>query len=76
MTPAMKKAERWLEENGGSGILDRYGRMVAGGETASQFDSSTWLRLVAAGRIVGCDGRLYGCARQVEEWRRQREVAS
>lgn len=57
MTAAMKRAERWLSDRGGSGILDRYGRMVARGEVATQYDASTWLRLVATGHVQASGGR-------------------
>lgn len=46
MSKAMRHAEEWLRERGGTGIIDRYGRVVASGEAAGQFDAATWLRLV------------------------------
>lgn len=56
-TVAMRKAEVWLRDRGGSGLIDRYGRLVAAGEVAT-FDASTWLRLVAAGKLAGNEGRI------------------
>ena len=60
LTKAQERAIKWLEERGGSGVLDRYGRLVAGGEVASQFHPTTWLRLVAGGALRGGSGRLTG----------------
>ncbi len=58
LTKSQERAIEWLKERGGSGILDRYGRLVAGGEVASQFHPTTWLRLVAVGAVRGEGGRL------------------
>ncbi len=58
MTDAMKRAFKWLEDRGGSGVIDRHGRVVAGGEHSTQ-DASTWLRLVAAGQLVGRRNRIF-----------------
>ena len=58
LTKAQIRAVKWLNERGGSGVLDRYGRLVAGGEVASSVHPTTWLRLVAAGIIQGREGRL------------------
>lgn len=58
ITEPMRTAYAWLVERGGSGVLDRYGRMLAAGERAARFDSSTWLRLVACGALRGSGGRL------------------
>lgn len=57
-TATMRKAEKWLRERGGHGLIDRYGRVVAAGEVAKEFDASTWLRLVAHARLTGNDGRI------------------
>lgn len=51
MTRAMLKALIWLSDHGGDGVIDRYGRIVAGGETSPQ--SPTWLRLMTHGLITG-----------------------
>ena len=56
-TLTMQKARKWLEERGGSGVIDRYGRLLAAGELAP-FADTTWLRLVAAGRLIGSDGHI------------------
>ena len=58
MTKAMERALKWLGEHGGSGVLDRYGRVLAGGEVSSQFHPTTWLRLVSVGRLAGYGGRI------------------
>jgi len=57
VTDAMKKALSWLKDRGHSGVIDRHGRVLAAGETAS-FDAATWLRLVASGHVEGGHGRL------------------
>ncbi len=58
LTETQQRALKWLNEHNGSGILDRYGRLVAGGEVATQFHPTTWLRLVATGLVNGHEGRL------------------
>ena len=58
LTGAQQRALKWLCERNGAGVLDRYGRLVAGGEVATQFHPTTWLRLVAAGMVNGHEGRL------------------
>ncbi len=58
LTKAQERAIKWLSERGGSGVLDRYGRLIAGGEVASQFHPTTWVRLVAKGAVRGGGGRL------------------
>ena len=50
-TKAMIRALIWLREHNGVGVLNRYGRVMAGGETASHIDASTWLRLILAGYV-------------------------
>lgn len=50
-TKAMIRALIWLREHDGVGVLNRYGRVRAGGETASHTDASTWLRLILAGYV-------------------------
>ncbi len=57
-TGTMYLALTWLHDHGGDGVIDKYGRIVAQGEVA-KFDSSTWLRLVAAGHLRSlASGRL------------------
>ena len=58
LTKAQQRALKWLCDHNGSGILDRYGRLVAGGEVATQFHPATWLRLVAIEMVDGHGGRL------------------
>ena len=50
-TKAMIRALIWLREHDGVGVLNRYGRVRAAGETASHIDASTWLRLILAGYV-------------------------
>ena len=59
LTDAMRRAYDWLKQRGQQGVIDRYGRVVAGGEVATQFDSSTWLRLVSRGHLIGEGGRVW-----------------
>ncbi len=58
LTKAQVRAVKWLQERGGSGVLDRYGRLVAAGEVATSVHPTTWLRLVAGGMLSGQNGRL------------------
>ena len=50
-TKTMIRALIWLREHDGVGVLNRYGRVRAGGETASHIDPTTWLRLILAGHV-------------------------
>ena len=59
LTTAQQRAVKWLSERNGSGVLDRYGRLVAGGDVATQIHPTTWLRLVVAEMVVGHARRLY-----------------
>jgi hypothetical protein len=56
MTAAQIIALLWLSERGGSGTLDRYGRVCAGGQARL---TGSWLRLVALGYIAGGNGRIW-----------------
>ena len=57
LSKAQDRALKWLQERGGTGTVDRYGRVLAAGETCPT-DPATWLRLVAVGRIEGWGSRL------------------
>lgn len=46
----------WLRERGGRGFVDRFGRVVAQGETRPRGSWIAWLGLVARGLIEGRDG--------------------
>lgn len=52
----MDTAVKWLSDHGGSGVQDRYGHVVAGGETARHIPALTWCRCVFAGRLVVPEG--------------------
>jgi hypothetical protein len=54
----------WLTEKGGSGVIDGYGRVQAGGETSSTGAMIAWLMLVQKGYVVGHKGRLYALKTQ------------
>jgi hypothetical protein len=58
LTEAQHNDLLWLYRMGGSGHLDRYGRLVAGGETKNQGSTVAWLNLVIKGMIVGGEDRL------------------
>lgn len=58
MTEDQEKWLNWLRNRGGSGYVDRWGRVVAGGEVAAQGAATAWLKLIAQGRIVGGKERL------------------
>lgn len=58
LTEAQHEKLAWLHQRGGSGYLDKFGRLVAGGEYLPQGCWPAWLNLVANGLISGADGRL------------------
>lgn len=58
LTDAQLEKLRWLNERGGSGVLDRYGRMVAAGEAGHPAWQQSWLNLVAKGLLSGGNDRL------------------
>lgn len=58
MSDAQLACLRWLDERGGSAVIDRYSRLAAGGETRPQGSWPAWLRLVADGLVVGSKGTL------------------
>ena len=51
LTKSMIRALIWLREHDGVGVLNRYGRVSAAGETASHIDPTIWLRLILAGYV-------------------------
>jgi len=51
LTDAQRTNLRWLHGHGGSGYLDRHGRVVAGGETRPQGSWICWLNLIANGLV-------------------------
>jgi hypothetical protein len=53
----MLKALVWIDRRGGSGVLDKYSRVLSGGEV-SNAAPATWLRLATFGFIEGYEGRL------------------
>ncbi len=58
LTDAQNEKLGWLHKQGGSGYLDKHGRVVAGGDYMPQGCWPAWLNLVAHGLIAGGDGRL------------------
>lgn len=44
LSKAQTRALRWLDNQGGEGVVDQYGRVLAAGELNGT-DASTWLRL-------------------------------
>jgi len=58
LTDAQTEKLEWLHKQGGSGYLDKHGRMVAGGDHMPQGCWPAWLNLVAHGLIAGGDGRI------------------
>ena len=57
LSPGQKRALAWLAERGGSGVLDRYGTLVAQGEKCPAAPQ-TWLRLFLSGHAKAVDGRI------------------
>jgi hypothetical protein len=58
MTPDQSKWLQWLVERGSSGVLDRFGRVMAGGDRAPQGSQTAWLGLVAKGYVAGQEDRI------------------
>lgn len=48
----------WLHENGGSGWLDQYGRVIANGANSKQGSQVSWLNLFVKGMVVAHTGRI------------------
>ena len=63
MTKGQEHWLNWLKKHGGSGHVDRYGRVVAGGEVSPQGALICWIHLVAEGAVWGDHGRLHGTGR-------------
>lgn len=59
LTEAQERNLRWLISQGGDGIVDKYGRVSAEGETAPQGSFPAWLKMIAYGLIEGKRGRLF-----------------
>ncbi len=58
LTDKQAKWLNWLKERGGSGYLDAYGRVVAGGEVSPQGAMVCWMKMIAGGYVRGGDDRL------------------
>ena len=63
LTETMRRALRWLSRQGGSGVLDKQGRVLAGGEVGGTtkyrgYLPATWLRLFVRGYVEAADGRI------------------
>lgn len=58
MTDKQKYWLQWLKDRGGSGYVDRYGRVVAGGDMSPQGACVTWLKLTSAGLVIGGGNRI------------------
>lgn len=52
ITDAQARAIQFLGWRNGRGVIDRYGRVLAAGETG-HFDPATFLRLIAKGFVHG-----------------------
>ena len=51
LTEAQNRAMKWLLKQGGIGVINRYGRVIAGGET-SPSTPETWLRLITMEHVA------------------------
>lgn len=49
---------KWLHENGGSGWLDQYGRVIANGENSKQGSQVAWLNLFVKGLVMAAGNRI------------------
>lgn len=45
----------WLDQNGGSAWLDRYGRVIANGANSMQGSQTSWLFLIIKGLVAAND---------------------
>jgi hypothetical protein len=59
MDRAMDRAVDWLKDRGGSGVLDKFGKVLARGDSAITVDAVTWIRCVFCGRLKVEHGRIY-----------------
>lgn len=57
LSEAEQKAIKRIKDGGGSGVIDRYGRVIVAGEILPH-TPDTFLRLVSKGIITGEGGRL------------------
>lgn len=51
VTDPQQQALVKLKEHGGEGVLDKHGKVVAGGARLTGFDPVTWLRLLTTGHL-------------------------
>lgn len=58
LTDDQLKWLRWLHENGGSGWLDQYGRVIANGANSKQGSQVSWLNLFTKGMVEAKVGRI------------------
>jgi hypothetical protein len=58
LTEAQHRNLLWLVDNGGVAFIDKHGRLVAGGQTASQGSWISWLHLISNGLMSGGERRL------------------
>ena len=59
LTKEQLKWLKWLYDNGESGWLDQYGRVIANGANSHQGSQVSWLNLVTKGLLEGREGRLH-----------------
>lgn len=58
LTPPQIKWLKWLHENGGSGYLDPYGRVIANGARSPQGTQTAWLNLFIKRMVCARDQRV------------------
>lgn len=58
LTKEQLKWLKWLYDNGESGWLDQYGRVVAKGENSFQGSQVAWLNLIVKGLVEAKEERL------------------
>ena len=49
---------KWLDDNGGSGWLDQWGRVIANGANSHQGSQVAWLNLFTKGFVESKDSRI------------------
>lgn len=58
LSDAQQRALKWLHGQGGSGVVNKHGKLLAAGVVA-HFDNSTWVRLISQGLVAGGDYRIF-----------------
>jgi hypothetical protein len=58
LTDTQRNWLQWLHDNGGSGFLDTYGRVIANGANSKQGSQISWLNLFVKGAVCAENDRI------------------